>query len=425
MEQTYRPFNRYVYADKIIAALEDSDAKHRLLELYSSYRGDLNDAERDMHELNSRSGPLAIELHSRLFHYRPYFSKIRLPKEVDVFLKKIANTVDSPNIVTVDDLECSFANAAAIKALDFDSFYVVFLNEIISQHLTLRSSNRFFQQTVPPDISEYDHENNEFPEKKHCLWSKNGVELNEITGDADDIDQGTFSRYLKIYGVLSESSLYDVQEKLRKVLPSLTTSILLTKPMSYDTAGIESLQAVRSSHENILSQMLDFYLSAVEADQIARRIQNAITLLIEADNQDNDNIKLALCFSAIEALVCYRRRDISINEQLKTNVTVLLEPDPNNRRDHEKRIKKLYGIRSETLHGANVTDSVAHVATVRKMAAGCLVSVVLWRNCQKRVDPQEGNRLKSLMNELREAFASGRTLVGVPEYSSQWLPAEE
>lgn len=88
-------------------------------------------------------------------------------------------------------------------------------------------------------------------------------------------------------------------------------------------------------------------------------------LLVEADFQATAALKLALGFSAIEALVC--RNEAGITEELARNAATLLVQNPDDRIEAIDRIKKLYNARSKVLHGTT-TD----VQPSRRAASGHL-----------------------------------------------------
>lgn len=89
-------------------------------------------------------------------------------------------------------------------------------------------------------------------------------------------------------------------------------------------------------------------------DTFEKRIRNAVVLLAESDTQSNSAIRLALCVTALEALLGKRGSDIS--RTLQENIATLLEPDPDQKLDAERFVKKLYDHRSQVLHGESVDN---------------------------------------------------------------------
>jgi len=162
-----------------------------------------------------------------------------------------------------------------------------------------------------------------------------------------------------------------------------------------------------------------YYLRPGKKDTMERRIRNALCLLMESDRQKNQAVHLALCFAAIEALICDKKDGIA--DRLSQNVATLLQPDSNERIAAIKKVKKLYDLRSRVLHGAKTEIDAGFEQQARTLAAGVFMAVLEWRMFVKRMGEQN-KHVAEFFDALEEARVSGSRFVGVPEETSSWLP---
>jgi len=133
-------------------------------------------------------------------------------------------------------------------------------------------------------------------------------------------------------------------------------------------------------------------------DSLARRIKNALRLIIESHNQSHNSIGLALSVTAIEALVC--RKSENLSQMFAENMAALLEPDPKYRLDAEGWSKRLYGLRSGVLHGSELDCSPEHVRHAQ-VAAGMVLRALLERRAAiRRVGGNDENP-EEFLKELR------------------------
>ena len=151
----------------------------------------------------------------------------------------------------------------------------------------------------------------------------------------------------------------------------------------------------------------DFIWDAIEAffaeipkkkDSFARRIKNAIRLIIESHNQSHNSIGLALSVTAMEALVC--RKGDNLAQMFAENIAALLEPHPKYRLDAEVWSKRLYGLRSGVLHGSALECSAEDVRN-SQVAAGIVLRALLERRAAiRRVGGNDENP-EEFLQELR------------------------
>jgi Apea-like HEPN len=133
-------------------------------------------------------------------------------------------------------------------------------------------------------------------------------------------------------------------------------------------------------------------------DTLSERLRNATVLLMHADELESDPLSLALSFSAIEALVCEKKG--GVGEQIREHVPTLLESEPS-RRTARKRdaLYDLYEIRSRVLHGSELSGSNEASYIVRRIAAGLVRAICVWREHWIDVR-QEIPTWKNLMDEV-------------------------
>jgi len=110
-------------------------------------------------------------------------------------------------------------------------------------------------------------------------------------------------------------------------------------------------------------------------DSIARRLKNALLLMIESDNQSKSSIGLALSVTAIEAMLCTGDG----SQQFKKRAALMLEFDQAYRIQAENWIGKRYRDRSAVLHGSKLSFSNSDARWAR-LPAG----MVLWGMLQRR-----------------------------------------
>ena len=128
---------------------------------------------------------------------------------------------------------------------------------------------------------------------------------------------------------------------------------------------------------------------------------------------------MALCFSAMEAMVCSGRKEVV--KMLSENIAVLLESDHENHKDAKRFIKKMYDHRCDVLHGRDLTHPIRIRTTARAIAAGILSAMVgERRDLKKRMESE--STPNEWCNELQEAFARESIVPGVSPspLSSLW-----
>jgi len=220
---------------------------------------------------------------------------------------------------------------------------------------------------------------------------------------------------------------------IKRVAPSASRTVHLTCcnpahpeefgfiPFEFDSGAVWEDFSSRSNGF-FSTQLSSYFLAPVKkTSSIDQRLRNAVHFLVEADNQKSDAIALSLCFSAIEAMVCEKTEGIV--DELSRNVASLLEPDALNRPCAIQAIKRLYNLRSKTLHGAVVHAGESIRWQARLLAAAVLKALTEWRRHVGRLG-DAANRA-DFMSELRALSSTGKEMVGVPGMLGRFIPSDE
>jgi len=172
--------------------------------------------------------------------------------------------------------------------------------------------------------------------------------------------------------------------------------------------------------KRLFSECFCAYFATAEkkTHSMQQRMRNAVHLLVLADQQHHAAVRLSLCFSAIEALVC--GKTTGIVDELTRNVATLLEHDSNQRRYVQKEIKELYGLRCKTLHGESIKGDPIACDDARLLAAAVLGAAIEWLGYQRKMDDDEDR--KNFCENLEEAREGGNRMIGIPDELSVCLP---
>ena len=149
----------------------------------------------------------------------------------------------------------------------------------------------------------------------------------------------------------------------------------------------------------------------------SRCMQNAIRLLVEAVEARHPAVGLAMCFAAIEALLC---RSGDISDSVGRNAAALLQPDPRERLAVRKAIKSLYNERSEVVHGVRIRREEDSFRRSLTLACGVVKAMLDWRVFIERLGDTPTD--DTFFEELSHAEASGQPMVGVPSRLAACLP---
>ena len=258
-------------------------------------------------------------------------------------------------------------------------------------------------------------------EMDHEIWSKGGVRIGCTRVGPAELDpeyRGTYHKllYAQITGRISPGALELMSLEVKDVMRSLVRSIaVLDRPGSFVYAArtneLPPIDVDLLEGETLfLRTCLDFYLSSASSrkDTFPRRIRNAVALLASADKQERHSLGLALSVTAIEALVGEKSDNIA--QHFADGLSKLLEPEMAHRDQAAAELKKIYGDRSDVLHGKQIDAQEERRGKVRLLAAGALRAVFdSWRFRLNEFD-----KSKAKPKDLREELSQQRFSPGLP-----------
>lgn len=147
---------------------------------------------------------------------------------------------------------------------------------------------------------------------------------------------------------------------------------------------------------------------ATKKDSVQRRIKIGVRLIVEGMEQSENAVGLALCVSAIEAMLC--RRSENVAATFAENMAVLLEPDPQFRLDAERWCKRLYDLRSQVLHGSSIDLSADEMSEAQMASVAVLKAYIERREGVRRLQGEDDNP-QAIFEELTlEKYGKGPLL---------------
>jgi hypothetical protein len=418
--------------DQIIELLENTELRQKVIAVIKevwSYAGTLYDnPDEDMEEYIEKVKGAS------LWEEAWGGAERDIDKIQDAFDDYVIRKIAKPYRLTLEELVQAFLDLAKPDErhyTDFEQFtsddcnnlYAIFVNYIKNHILSYRHSDPFPICLVAEDgvgkewlrgaMSGYalamTHVGRkDFPpsgasdtedvEKEKPLWHKNGVSVSLLRG-ADLIEERPGGK--KLYHILaliegntSVLACRDLQSEMARILPTAIRSadLLQTTGFRGEYKVVEPTiprvfereikglpwgeESLLENARPLISQYVDAYYSDFpgKKDSIDRRIRNAVSLLIESDNQPNNAVGLALSITGIEALLGEKGEGIAI--MLAERVGALLEPDDIQRNNATEFVKKLYNTRSRALHGELVETESTVRFNARHLAAAALDAMI-------------------------------------------------
>jgi hypothetical protein len=161
-----------------------------------------------------------------------------------------------------------------------------------------------------------------------------------------------------------------------------------------------------------LRSFLDaFFSRSTKKDSLDRRLRNAVHLLVQANNSTDPAVSMSLTVAAIEAILCKRGGDLST--QMAENVATLLEPLARYRNEAVKCVKRLYDLRSQTLHGTLLEEDTECSAQSRLLAWAVFNAFIERREFQRRLGVNSETP-DDILGELRTLRFGDGIVPGVP-----------
>jgi hypothetical protein len=246
-------------------------------------------------------------------------------------------------------------------------------------------------------------------------------EINPSEFDLGD-ELSTCVLLARVQGSFTPIALSDAREQVQAVAEVMRQVWDITTRFSERFSDRTANVGERDERRvKLLRELLDAYFEPNPGKKrnLQRRLQNAVRLFVEANRQASPMIRLGLTFSGVEALICDNNE--GIGDQLSRRISILLCFDKNDRLEMIKQIKRLYGLRSEILHGDDKGSLTAvHARHVTEMAMYVLRAFLEWRRFNERMSgtaPKE----EAFFLELREADITARSVVGVPEMTHKLI----
>lgn len=347
-----------------------------------------------------------------------------------VFEKNVLDRLPRPHAITTEDLEeVAFQQLAGVTEESFSTAALRYLHLVLFSLQDRESDTPYsLDHWCTDDYLETDCGQ---PPATATIWRTSlseGFELRRCTNGA------------KLCGNTTERAFEAANREFDRLLPSLNSSLsLLAEAVfhqrvrsdiedevdSQDEAGSQRWLRARpvipaSYGTRFVASCISAYFlrESKKTDSMDQRVRNAVNLLVIADSQESPAVALALCFSAIEALVCSKTEGIT--EELSRNVATLLQPASRDRIVAIKAIKALYGVRSKAMHGEKLLDDEKAWRQTRLLAAGVLAAVIEWQLYQSRTG--NSTERSNFITELENAKTSGDRFVGPDERLAHCLP---
>jgi hypothetical protein len=323
----------------------------------------------------------------------------------------ILDPLGRPHMFTVDDLRDLVESHLIVREREYDQAFRRFRSGVLELVSKCSHAEPFeFARGADLTYDEWD------------LWQggRNGaIELHFIGKIEEEIDNVIMAQ-VRGYGsrrgiaVVSKSIEAVARTAVRscRVLRHVELAALTEPQLENQWFRDGDLDDMRDSARRYLDAF--FAHPPDDGPSLIRRIHNAIHLLVEADNQSHSAVRLALCVSAIEALVCRNPKDVGMGtrNQLKHNVAVLLESESTKRPAAEEFLDGLYDRRCWLLHGENTATAPLDAEHARTIGAAVLIAVEDAIHKGRTIDPQSPD---SLFDVLGAAWDRGSALDGVTQ----------
>lgn len=335
-----------------------------------------------------------------------------------------------PTILHPDDLRDAFAKHMMIEPEEFNAGYDLFLSiveaAIVDKVVEVKTADRYKHR-----IGELAAElrgarrdagiSNPLEFCQQCeggdiLWrGDNGFELKLIVQRVDDTPK--YCRHaLRLSGKAADHAWTALERELGVVLNALLGSMcdMYCLPLPW-------LALLSVEKETVAASLDAYYCAPTKRDTILGRIRNAVILNTESAQMPHDGLALAVCMSAIEALLGKKGTDIS--RTMAEHIATLLEPDSRERPNAVRFVKKLYDERSRILHGEKVFGERALRDQARILFTAVLKAIVERSNFLRRVGV-DMETPDGLFAELSDSKFGAGQLAGVSDSVGRrlWRP---
>lgn len=351
-----------------------------------------------------------------------------------VFQRFVLDRLAPPLLITLSELSDAFRQHLLVRDEEFDAAYPVFRGNILR---SLKDEEYSQSWPLAYEMARYGHIEDSLADGvERAVWDADDIAV--IIGDSVDPNLAgwhdaasgipTKVVLVRLFGDGTPTAWEDLIRHFRALLPSAMRSVILlgTDPALFPLLRLRegptaSLRLPIVCPKTDLTGQDSFFRACVhfsfvqpsKKDSMNRRIRNAIHLLVEADRQESDALGLAMCCTAMEALVCRKEKDSSIKKTLCENAAVLLAESPEQRPGAVKVIGQLYDKRCDALHGTKLETESEDRMNCRYLASGLLKAVwERWEYMAKMDSDPESPQ--AFFTELRHLVLGGaKTVVGV------------
>jgi hypothetical protein len=181
-------------------------------------------------------------------------------------------------------------------------------------------------------------------------------------------------------------------------------------------------QAQRDADDETVRRCLELWLAPPsKTNQLRRRLCVAFEIVAQAASSGHVAVKTALCCAAIEALVLKRGSDVGVTEGFAVNTTALLQPNGADRPAAMKRVKRLYAVRSDLIHGNSASGDTKHADEAYRLACGTIRAVMQWMRAHDAIDAPAGDD-DAFFEAIGTAARTGAAMSGVSPELADTLP---
>ncbi|AQT68234.1 hypothetical protein STSP2_01390 [Anaerohalosphaera lusitana] len=376
------------------------------------------------------------------------FSKMRSPYNI------------SPREIR-DVFEELWMGSPDLETIDFETMYEIFVSRIGHGELSWRRSDPFMIYSFEADDKDEFIDGflygslyarvkkgedvkldlNALRNSKEVLWSKNWMQITLEGVNYVPDERKTYGHLLAVLeGTMSALTCQQLKQDLSPVLQSIAKSAALVMPDSNSVPQESDSQSNSSDLEAFLRELISpsstfpqlkinlklivseameaYFAPKPKKDSFEKRLFNAISLLSQADFQQNPAVGLALAITSIEALLGENTGELS--EKLSLDVAALLEPSVEKRNAAAKFVKRLYNSRSRVLHGEDSVGQKHLYEEARLLSSSILLSIISRQSFLRRMGIPT-KKPKEFLSELRENRFESNLPMGVPELNVRSL----
>jgi hypothetical protein len=353
--------------------------------------------------------PEAIEV-NRLLSLR---NRVRTPNSglAQVITREIIEKLPQPSVIVVQDVLDSAAEHLVVSDGNaMETNYEQFVFSVFSHLIPIRTPYTGGVRTTAQERLYIGSNPGAFTPNTSIAELPSGLYIScNAFVDVDD------ELLVSVCGFCSARALERASsqcfEVMRSVVPRLFRQEIANAPLADGTSDVYDTSAVGPIVRARLQQCLSMYFGAESKKMTfqGRRVRNAVQLLVESDRQAHNAIGLALSFAAIESLLGEKTQ--GIGEDIAVKTATLLFPDAEHRRGAINTVKKMYDIRSRSLHGEHLTVEAKTRERVRTLAGTVLRAVLDWLEFSARFGDTEAEA-SEFFADLQNATDTGKRFVG-------------